>query len=297
MDKTCKSPAPHDGSRVGVDIGGTLIKISTFNGESSCHKNFQVDLLDDAIVYVNNAISALGVPHVGVTGGGGVRFRAQLDAKLCAPVNYYDEMATIARGFKHLTGGIIPHPYGLLTNIGSGTSVLRIDRDEAFSRVGGVPVGGATFQGLATINSGAAIGIEELVQTASQGDGGRAHLTVGDIYGADYDGLGLNKDIIASYFGKAAHTGVQLSRADSMRGVLEMICDHIGESVLRIWRKMDTQATALYFSGGLISLLSQYGLLDATLWRSLRVRTTEALAWHALPNALHIGSIGAALME
>jgi len=95
-----------------------------------------------------------------------------------------------------------PHvfPY-MLVNIGSGVSILKVESDSCYERIGGTATGGGTFWGLGTLLTKAK-SFEELLDLAEKGDHRKADMLVKDIYGGDYETLGMHSDLIASSFGK-----------------------------------------------------------------------------------------------
>jgi pantothenate kinase len=101
-----------------------------------------------------------------------------------------------------------PYPF-LLVNIGSGVSIVKCaSGDGSFVRVGGSPVGGATFWGLARALTSIQSWDElrEVTRIDGPGDHTKVDLLVGDIYGYNATALpaGLTVDTLASSFGKMA---------------------------------------------------------------------------------------------
>ncbi|KAK4136996.1 fumble [Trichocladium antarcticum] len=92
------------------------------------------------------------------------------------------------------------YPY-LLVNIGSGVSFLKVSGPREYQRVGGTSLGGGTFWGLLSLLTGART-FDEMLELASQGDNSKVDMLVGDIYGTDYNKIGLKSTTIASSFGK-----------------------------------------------------------------------------------------------
>ena len=72
-------------------------------------------------------------------------------------------------------------PY-LLVMIGSGVSVLKVESEEEFSRIGGTATGGGTFWGLGKLLTGAK-DFDELLSLAERGDHRKVDMLVKDIYG------------------------------------------------------------------------------------------------------------------
>ncbi|XP_023931530.1 pantothenate kinase 4 isoform X2 [Lingula anatina] len=103
-------------------------------------------------------------------------------------------------------------PY-LLVNIGSGVSILKVEADGQYERVGGTSMGGGTFWGLGSLLTKAK-GFDELLQLAAKGDHRNIDMLVKDIYGGAYNRVGLASDVIASSFGRAARSAQERQYAD-----------------------------------------------------------------------------------
>ncbi|KAL1840839.1 hypothetical protein VTJ49DRAFT_7682 [Mycothermus thermophilus] len=96
------------------------------------------------------------------------------------------------------------YPY-LLVNIGSGVSFLKVSGPRQYERVGGTSLGGGTLWGLLMLLTGART-YDEMLELASHGDNTKVDMLVGDIYGTDYNKIGLKSTTIASSFGKVFRT-------------------------------------------------------------------------------------------
>ncbi|CCW68782.1 unnamed protein product [Phytomonas sp. Hart1] len=99
-----------------------------------------------------------------------------------------------------------PYPY-LLINIGSGISFIKcLGPDGSHERVGGSPIGGATFWGLTRILTNLTSWEEvlEIMRLDGPGDNKNVDLLVGDIYGYNVKDLPamLSCESVASSFGK-----------------------------------------------------------------------------------------------
>lgn len=92
------------------------------------------------------------------------------------------------------------YPY-LLVNIGSGVSMIKVSGPGQFQRVGGTHLGGGTFWGLMSLLTGART-FDDMLAMADNGDNSGVDMLVGDIYGMDYNKIGLKSTAIASTFGK-----------------------------------------------------------------------------------------------
>lgn len=92
------------------------------------------------------------------------------------------------------------YPY-LLVNIGSGVSMIKVSGPKEFQRVGGTHLGGGSFWGIMSLLTGART-FDEMLAMADRGDNTGVDMLVGDIYGMDYNKIGLKSTAIASTFGK-----------------------------------------------------------------------------------------------
>lgn len=92
------------------------------------------------------------------------------------------------------------YPY-LLVNLRSGASFYRVDSAESFKRVGGSALGVSFIWGV-TRYLGIYSDPTEMYNDAKNGDSSKVDMSVEDIYGGDYEGLGLPGRFLASSFGK-----------------------------------------------------------------------------------------------
>lgn len=126
-------------------------------------------------------------------------------------------------------------PY-MLVNIGSGVSIMKVESEECFERIGGTATGGGTFWGLGSLLTSAK-GFDELLDLAEKGDHRNVDVLVGDLSGGDYEKFGLSGDLIASAFGKAMNCNndsngrekTQFAEADIAKSLLFTISNDIGQ--------------------------------------------------------------------
>lgn len=146
-----------------------------------------------------------------------------------------DEAFTFTEGRKDfiihkdgLQGSDDLFPY-LLVNIGSGVSIIKVDRD-GFERVGGTNIGGGTFWGLCRLLTGLK-DFDEMLACSAEGDNSKVDMLVGDIYGGrDYAKVGLSSGTIASSFGRVVMDEGSLddyNKADITLSLLRMISYNI----------------------------------------------------------------------
>ena len=119
-------------------------------------------------------------------------------------------------------------PY-LLVNIGSGVSIIKVDRD-GFERVSGTNIGGGTFLGLCRLLT-EHTDFDQMLACSADGDNSKVDMLVGDIYGGrDYSYIGLASNTIASSFGRVVMDGGSLldyNKADITLSLLRMISYNI----------------------------------------------------------------------
>jgi len=110
------------------------------------------------------------------------------------------------------------YPY-LLVNIGSGVSMIKVSGPRQYDRVGGTSLGGGTLWGLLSLLTGAR-NFEDMLAMAERGDNTAVDMLVGDIYGTDYNKIGLKSTTIASSFGKVYRLKRQAEREAEDHGGL-----------------------------------------------------------------------------
>ncbi|XP_014674208.1 PREDICTED: pantothenate kinase 4-like [Priapulus caudatus] len=190
-----------------------------------------------------------------VTGGGAYKYKDLITDKLGFEVSKEDEIQCLIEGCNFLLKNIpdesfMYHRHGdpqyefmglpnepafpyLLVNIGSGVSILKVESDTTYERIGGTSLGGGSFWGLGSLLTKAK-GFDELLELAERGDHRSVDMLVKDIYGGSYDLIGLPGDVIASSFGRAARSprdasGTQYKEEDIARSLLISISNDIGQ--------------------------------------------------------------------
>ncbi|XP_035206031.1 4'-phosphopantetheine phosphatase-like [Stegodyphus dumicola] len=208
------------------------------------------------------------------TGGGAYKYTDLLTNTLGLMVDKEDEMECLIKGCNFVLRNIPDevfeyrrhvnpeykfhsvepnmYPY-LLVNIGSGVSVMKVESESSYERIGGSAMGGGTFWGLGSLLTKAK-GFDELLQLAEKGDHRNVDMLVKDIYGGDYSGMGLPGDLIACSFGKAIHSSRdknfnpgQFAGEDIARSLLFMISNDIGQ--LACLYAMMHNLQKVYFGG------------------------------------------------
>jgi len=140
----------------------------------------------------------------------------------------------------------------MLVNIGSGVSILRVDCDGSFERVGGTSMGGGTFWGLCRLITSAET-YEKAMEMCTRGDRTRVDKLVKDIYGGDYEKFQLKGSVVAASFGKLASMknpkGCQ--EEDLALALLMMITQQIALIAINIAKRYEIESR-IFFVGGFL---------------------------------------------
>ncbi|GAA6046424.1 hypothetical protein JCM3770_004913 [Rhodotorula araucariae] len=154
----------------------------------------------------------------------------------------------------------------LLVNIGSGVSIVKIDDYGKYERISGTSLGGGTLWGLLSLLTGAK-SFDDMLALADKGDNSSVDMLVGDIYGQDYQKIGLKSSTIASSFGKVFRRGEghgdgpctreeeeerrkSFKSEDISRSLLYAISNNIGQIAYMNAEKHNLDR--IYFGGGFI---------------------------------------------
>ncbi|WP_308634165.1 type II pantothenate kinase [Paenibacillus silvisoli] len=204
--------------RIGIDVGGTLIKLAFVSKFDMEYKKVAIAELDAVVSWVESVKPA----SVCVTGGGAARLKERLSANVSEMIEFE---ATVA-GANSLLGknGANPQAF-VLVNVGTGTSIHYVDAAK-HRRIGGTGIGGGTLMGLSRLVTGLS-NFNDIVSLAKQGVRERIDLTVSDIYnGAETP---IPGHLTASNFAKLSHIdGIdRISKQDLLAAVVGMV----GETV------------------------------------------------------------------
>ncbi|KAL8659670.1 MAG: hypothetical protein Q9226_000295 [Calogaya cf. arnoldii] len=341
-------------SHVALDIGGSLAKLVYFSHEPhSNSKNlggrlnflkFETDRIDQCLDFVKGLQdefrlqngSRSGRMSIMATGGGAYKFYDDMRRILGVEVLREDEMDCLIMGldffiteiprevftysdddpmhFQEPRANIYPY---LLVNIGSGVSMIKVSGQRQFERIGGTSLGGGTFWGLLSLLTGART-FDEMLRMAEVGDNGAVDMLVGDIYGADYNKIGLKSTAIASSFGKVFkmkrqgenqaedHGGLSLEnreddndasksqpafrKEDISRSLLYAISNNIGQIAYLQSEKHNLED--IYFGG---SFIRGHRQTIQTLSYAINFWSKGAKKAYFLRHEGYLGSVGAFL--
>ncbi|KAI9501708.1 hypothetical protein GGI25_006247 [Coemansia spiralis] len=241
--------------KVAVDIGGTLAKVvylttTPENQGGRLHFTaFNTDNIDKCLVFIRSLLQPDADAVVVATGGGAHRFREQLQRELGVAIRIEDEMASLTTGLNFLMREVADEvfaysedqpmrfvgavddifPY-MLVNIGSGVSIIKVTREGEFERISGTSLGGGTLWGLLHLLTGEQ-SFDQMLEMTKAGDNTRVDLMVGDIYGTNYDKIGLKATNIAATMAGVYRESLdkRYGDADIARSLLYMVSNNIGQ--------------------------------------------------------------------
>ncbi|KAF0035570.1 hypothetical protein F2P81_013328 [Scophthalmus maximus] len=267
MDKSITLPPDEifrnleNAKRFAIDIGGSLTKLayySTVQHKVAKVRSFEqnAEAAGDKLYEISEQEEVTARLHF-------IKF----ENAYIETVDKEDEMTCLIRGCNFVLRNI-PHeafvyakhadsefrfqtthpdifPY-LLVNIGSGVSIVKVESEDKFERIGGSSIGGGTFWGLGALLTKTKR-FDELLQLASKGQHASVDMLVRDIYGGSYGSLGLTGDLIASSFGKSATADKGFSKEDMAKSLLHMISNDIGQLAC-LYAKLHN-LSRVYFGG------------------------------------------------
>lgn len=265
---------------IGIDAGGTLIKIAHMDRQSLLLKKFPVSELPKVATWINE----LGDARICLTGGKAAALQALIQQKAAEMVEF-DATCSGVRYFLEKQG--ITDSRYVLTNVGTGTSIHLVDGDD-HRRLGGTGVGGGTLIGLSQLLTGLT-DFEDIIHAAAAGSTDRIDLKVSHIY----EGVEppIPGDLTASNFGRMLQgaSNSSLSREELAASVIGLV----GETVatVSVLAAGQSGVTTVIFIG---SSFSGNNPLKEVVQRYTRFRGATPLF---IENGEYAGAIGAWLNE
>ncbi|KAK1925275.1 putative pantothenate kinase [Papiliotrema laurentii] len=182
----------------------------------------------------------------------------------------------------------------LVVNIGSGVSIVKVDEDGKYERVSGTSLGGGTLWGLLSLLTDAET-FDEMLLLSERGDNAAVDMLVGDIYGSDYNKIGLKSSTIASSFGKVFRKGItpearkkKFKQEDIAKSLLYAISNNIGHVAYMNAAKYGLDK--VYFGG---CFIRGHAATIATLSYAIRFWSKGTMRACFLRHEGFLGAIGA----
>uniref|UniRef100_UPI00358F78F6 4'-phosphopantetheine phosphatase n=1 Tax=Myxine glutinosa TaxID=7769 RepID=UPI00358F78F6 len=229
---------------------------------------FENAFVEACLDFVKGHLGGPNAPTlIKATGGGAHKYKELIEEKLGLRVDKEDELECLIKGCNFLLRNI-PHeafsyckhstprfrfqnthpdifPY-LLVSVGSGVSVIKVESEENYERIGGSSIGGGTFWGLGALLTHTK-NFDDLLALAAAGQHTPVDMLVRDIYGGNYGAGGLSGGIIASSFGKGATAQDGFQAEDMAKSLLHMISNNVGQ-LASLYAKLHSLRT-VYFGG------------------------------------------------
>ncbi len=199
--------------RIGIDAGGTLIKIAYEERENLHVKTYSIQEKNELLQWLQ-FISPNATLHV--TGGK----RNLISNQPSQNIRLLDEFQSILEGTRYLLNlekQQRKKDY-LVVNIGTGTSIFHVTQHK-FERLAGSGVAGGTLMGLGSLITGKST-FQELITLAEEGNHENSDLLVRDIYAPNKPPI--FGDLTAANFGKA-NNNTTATKADHMAALIQLI--------------------------------------------------------------------------
>jgi type II pantothenate kinase len=261
--------------RIGIDAGGSLIKLS-YEEKGQLHlKTYSLDEKEKLTSWLH-----MLAPDAYLYGTGGKW--SDLKDLFSHKKETVEEFPALVRGTNYLldTEGNRLREY-VLVSIGTGTSIFSV-KGEQFERILGTGIGGGTWMGLGSLLSNQKT-FQGLVEESKNGNRRMSDLLVKDIYGTNAP---LSVELTAANFGNA-HRSEGATTSDHLQALHQMI----GEVIISLAGTVLQQKNMkdIVFIG---STLQGNEPLKIVL-----MSFKESLSYHPifLDRGSHAGAVGAML--
>lgn len=220
--------------KIGVDAGGTLIKIvKEQNGE----RQYET-MLTTEIDKVINWLNQQQCEDINLTGGQA----ASISSKLDCSSNVHVEFDASSKGLEMLLNEQGHHLTDyIFANVGTGTSLHYTD-GKSQQRVGGVGTGGGMIQGLGYLLTGID-DYTQLTNLAQQGDREIIDLKVKHVYQGSEPPI--SGDLTAANFGHVLHhLDKTFTDADKLASVIGVVGEVVTTMAITLAREYQTKNVA-----------------------------------------------------
>ncbi|MBG9588929.1 type II pantothenate kinase [Cytobacillus firmus] len=202
-------------AKIGIDAGGSLLKMA-FEEQGQIHyKNYLIDELDNSMNWLKMTAADA---EVALTGGKAEYLKKEYFQNALIFPEF--ESSSIGASYLLKQDGLSYQNF-ILSIIGTGTSIC-LNSGGKISRVSGSGIGGGTLMGLGRLLTGEK-DFTRLVSLAGSGKAENADIMVNDIY-SPFDSP-IDGSLTASNFGKIKDD--QISKEDKAASLTNMIAETI----------------------------------------------------------------------
>ncbi|MDW4068468.1 type II pantothenate kinase [Staphylococcus saprophyticus] len=264
--------------KIGVDAGGTLIKIvQEKNGERTYSTRLTTEI-EEVIQWLNQQ----DCNNINLTGGQAAMINEQLNCES----RVFVEFDAAAKGLEILLeeqGHFLD--YYIFTNVGTGTS-LHFSNGKAQKRVGGIGTGGGMIQGLGYLLTGIS-NYKQLTDTAQNGNRDIIDLKVKHIYKDSEPPI--SGDLTAANFGNVLHhLDESFTDADKLASVIAVVGEVITTMSITVAREHNTKNVAYIGSSFHNNDLLKDVVKDYTVLRGCEPYYIEHGAFSGALGSIHL---------
>ncbi|MDN3954342.1 type II pantothenate kinase [Sporolactobacillus laevolacticus] len=205
--------------KVGVDVGGTLIKAAIQTENDWIYQSFPISQIDDVAGWLTKHSDHRSLC---LTGGKASLLQSKMSR---SDIYFAPEFLASCNGARYLltmqqTNTLTDF---ILTNVGTGTS-MNLIKGETQQWIGGTGVGGGTIMGLSRLLTGIH-DYDRLVELAASGRRDTVDLTVANIYEGETPPI--PGDLTASNFGGLMGQPSTPSSADQLASVIGLVAETV----------------------------------------------------------------------
>ncbi|KAJ2612645.1 hypothetical protein H4S08_002612 [Coemansia sp. RSA 1365] len=255
-----------------------------------------IDLLIDKVK--DQLCATARVIQIAATGGGALNYKEKLELGLCVKLVVAKELDAVAAGLL-VDIGTTSEEQMLVCNIGTGVSLVSVDKQGKIERVSGSGIGGATFWGLAKRLTNFKSFDQAVIAAKKNGILGKADTLVEDIYGRETSKeIGLAPDLVAGFLGKL--DADNLTDADVSAALLRMFVSNIGQ--LAVFQARLLKVETVWFTGGFVQSVedskedsenSAPAIVRQAITEAVSFWSAKGIAAKFPNNAALLGAIGA----
>ena len=203
-------------SIIGIDLGTTTTKIIEYDNNEIINKSiFEGKNYED---YLNSFIAKNNIIEIDKIVLTGISAKKIDLSKYNVPIRIVEEFIAIG------TGGLYSSKKekAIIASVGTGTALIRAEKEKEFRHLGGTGVGAGTLTSLCHKFAGVK-SFDEIIELSKEGDLSNIDLRIADL--TDEEIITLPAELTLSNFGKMNEN---CSKADYITGIVNMVFEVIG---------------------------------------------------------------------
>lgn len=261
--------------KIGIDAGGTLIKVALVTDEGRTFKKYPAAEINQVIDMLNNEYAG---EDIYLTGGKAEYIQEKLNFNTTLSIEFDATFRGLSQLLKEADIDLDRYVY---LNVGTGTSFHQATR-ESQKRVGGSGVGGGTLIGLSYLLTG--IGdFDTIIERAKDGDRDIIDLKVHHIYNGRPSPI--PGDLTASNFGHIINAQKNASIEDQLIAVIGLVAETVTAMAINLADAFKTKN--MVFIG---STLLDNTVMTDIIYRYSELKNAEA---YVVPDGEYSGALGA----